>query len=275
MGTNEKIWIACGVVAFLLFLGLAAGLYWLCKVAARQPVDAALEEVKITGLVPGVEGVLFSSDELLGPAGATEPTWDSDVVILDTSLSVLSSEAYPFVGEQGPLYRALGVAGREIKQSVKQKIASQGVSVGAESFTSSGMNCVLVHVCPSGLHDHDVTADPGTAVRNALMGAAQALFSEEIVRCIEDMRRDWTPAGREIIVLVHLPFSGVHSAVMSREEQARYFAKCMIGIPVVDVCKQLGVKVKVCCGGKELQAVCAEAAYEAMAELQGEEAQTR
>ncbi|ACT69111.1 hypothetical protein ACJZTR_00465 [Neorickettsia risticii] len=274
MGTNEKIWIACGVVGFLLLLALAAGLYWLCKARARRAVDATLEDVKVTDLVPGVEGVLFSSDELLGPAGATEPTWDSDVIILDTTLGVPTFGRYPIRGSKAVFYRALGIAGRVVGEDVRQRALQSEVVVSSEGCTRSGMNWALAHIFCSQLYSAAVDDNSEIDLRNTLMNVAQAVFSEGVAKCVDDMRRNRSPSGRGITVLVHLPFSSARSAVMSREEQAEYFAGCLAEAAISNVRGRFGAKIKVCCGSEELRALCTETVRRTVEELQDQNLQT-
>ncbi|ACT69109.1 conserved hypothetical protein [Neorickettsia risticii str. Illinois] len=257
MGTNEKIWIACGVVGFLLLLALAAGLYWLCKARARRAVESTLEDVRVTGLVPGMEGVLFSSDELLGPAGATEPTWDSDVVILDTSSGALGRECY---SEDNELYRVLGIAGREIDEDVRKNVGRSSFVCGPKGCTSAGYKWSLVHVCPPGLHNPSGFTDPRDEVYEAVSEAAQSLFSYSLLRHVDEIVNT-READRGLTILIQVPFSEPHGEVVSKHGQAKIFAECFAVIGTPAVRERLGARVKVCCGDEETRGICAEAVF--------------
>ncbi|ABD46027.1 hypothetical protein [Neorickettsia sennetsu] len=259
MGKREELFIAFGVILFLL---LAAGLYWLCRVRSRRAVDSALEEIRLTGLVPGLQGIQFSADGVLGPAGATEPTWEGAVVVLDTSDAPLR-EVYP----NTELFCALGIAGTPVPESVRDYCGDFPILRGPEGCLPSGKSWSVLHICPLGLHDPVQPGQEGVAeLEESLSQVAQIYVSGW------GLHRDFDKrcAGGEVdlTVLMTVPFSDANSGIMSRAGQVQHFASCLAVASRQNPGKMSsGPRFKLCCDGEEMRRICTEAAYNATREI--------
>ncbi|ABD46133.1 hypothetical protein [Neorickettsia sennetsu] len=254
MGKREELFIAFGVILFLL---LAAGLYWLCRVRSRRAVDSALEEIRLTGLVPGLQGIQFSADGVLGPAGATEPTWEGAVVVLDTSDAPLRG-VYP----DTPLWRVFRLVDKDVPQGTLEAFGRHSFLDGPQIRSSSGTTiCTVTHVCPGDLH---TPAQPGRAGVAKVKGALRQVAEKYACLCAMQLYGGRsTYEGLPVTVLMTVPFSEVNNGIMPKVEQARYFAGCLAVASSRYPGRRSHVPFKLCCDGEEMRRICTDAAYNA------------
>ncbi|ACT69106.1 conserved hypothetical protein [Neorickettsia risticii str. Illinois] len=280
--------IVCGVA--VLLLGLAALLYWLCKMhAARKaalegvqdeeelpPVDESplppraesplppraespLFRLEDTELGPrnipvsGMESCVLSPEGILNSEG--EPNWSGNVILVDFTEGPFREGRYTGEEASNALYRALGIFGDPVSDGVRGYLSAGGSAFDSGMICEGpGWRACVVHL-ERGVFFGRITDDPPEDdVQEACLWALRRV-------CMSVLSSK--PGDFDSFTLL-IPFLGpeIYPGNVSQSAAIGAFAN---GFRIA-FCGQFralllsrGIQVVVCCGDRETQLALAEA----------------
>ncbi|ACT69088.1 conserved hypothetical protein [Neorickettsia risticii str. Illinois] len=287
METNEKIFIAFGVVLFLLLVALAAALYKLCKIRAlaekelldqsvqvgRDQADEAVQvdllpkaqfphfqlekpQLELRNIpIAGLEGCILVPEGILGvEPGVKGPNWQGNVIVVDPGGSIFQTCRYTGSGASGALYSAIGVFDTPVNQNTAERLVAEPVVVNQRIFRNPRWQVRVVHV-----HSPDMSRLPSSTVspERALRDSLYRLFLETFCT----LQRAALPG--DSIIMMPLVASGIYSGNIPSNIYNRAFASAFCAaaraLRSSNIAEALGVReVRICCYGRAVQLALAE-----------------